>query len=573
MKTYTTDGRKVTDLQEEILAALAKVRDMVCSTMGPGGRNVTIHSDSGIATTKDGVTVARYLNFGEPVENLVALMAVDAASKTVKEVGDGTTTSVLMVEAIYRHLRILMNGDSGLNLFGIASGIDAAVEIVKNNLLRMAIAIQGEEGIHYERLRDVAIISANNDEVLGRMIAKLIFDIGENGFVEVRHSLTEETYTEKTDGYVFNTVALKDFIPSGSSFVELVNPVVFMADLTVSDYDDIQGMIQVWEQNCSREGVLRPLLMIVSDIEGSALSTMVLNSRKMPIMVVKAPMFGAHRSDLMGDIQKVTGTRNVFSNISGMPLSMFGDEIEGDEELEFGSASKVRVYKDKVVIVRSKDRDKVIGELIEGLQNVIKESKSEGEVYWMKERISRLSSGVGVIYVGANSELELGFKKMVIDDAQRACFTALDGGIVIGGGNALAKCREVLLEGMTVNDIDITHEELLGMDAIAQALTEPMEKIMRNLFIGEGKIEEVCETLFDEDKLIELGLGYNVGYNPTSDKYEDLYNAGIVDPVKVTVSALKNAASIVKQLLTTEYFLFLESKEDMDLGKLFYPDR
>ena len=568
MKQYITKPVMVKEVREEVLQALDRVSSIVCSTMGPGGRNVTVHSDGGITTTKDGVTVARYLSLPGEIDNLVALMAVDASAKTVKEVGDGTTTSVMMLYAIYREVYEMMEeADMGINLFKVGNGIDRAVDIVRERLMAMAMSLKDADGgVDREKLRDVAIISANNDEILGRMIADIVYQVGENGFVEVRDSMDGSTYTEKSEGYVFPTIALKEFIPNGKGNVEVLNPVIFLADMKISDYDEIREIIQSWQRNCRVDGVLRPLVMIVSDIEGSALSTMTINSKKMPIVVVKAPGFGSVRNDILGDIRVVTGTRQVFNHVTGNTLDRFGKDLGGYEEKEFGSADKVVVYKDKVVIVRSSDYDVEVLGLVENLKGSIEVSESESERSWLKERIGRLTGGVGTIYVGANSELELGFKKMVIDDAQRACFTAMDGGVVIGGGNALVKCVEWMKGSCDeyANDATCDVDVLLGMEAVLRSLTYPYERILGNMFVSvDGGILE---------EIVDGGNKFH-GYNVKAGYCEDLFEAGIIDPVKVTVSAVKNAASVAKQLLTTEWFLFLESSEAMDMGKLFYPER
>jgi chaperonin GroEL len=605
MKTYITHPHEAEAVKEQILSALKKVSNIVCSTMGPGGRNVTIHSSTGIITTKDGVTVARYLNFDEPIENLIAMMAIDAAQKTVKEVGDGTTTSVLLVEAIYRNLVQVVRDNPHANLFQVCNGVDAAVRIIRDALHEMAIPIKDDEGIIIEHLlRDIAVISANNDEVLGRLIANAVIGVGENGTLDVRDSLDGSTYVEKMDGYVFPTLALRSFIPQGKSSATFDNPVFFIADYKFSNYDDIREVVSTWSQECidKATGKLRPLVMIVSDIDGSALATMTLNASKMPIVVVKAPHFQGARMDMLNDIALLTQTRQVFSSLTGNTMERFGFGCPHNKDIEFGQALKFVLHKDRAEIIRapvvgvgvmkeiikqkevegemilvkeyekevvSVDLDAIVSARIADLKASLKVMEGDGERRLVKERISRLSSGMGIVYVGADSELELAYKKMVIDDAIRACFTAIDGGITIGGGNALLKCYELLKlevwpsEGS--EDFDTTEDDdaRRGMLAVLQSLSEPLRRITKNMFIelADTTIEDVVEA----DKL----YGYSVMVNDM----DDMFDAGIIDPVKVTESALKNAASVAKQLLLTEYFLLLEDVKDMDLGKLFYPEQ
>jgi len=582
MKTYTTRPRRSEEIRGEIGEALELVSDIVCSTMGPGGRNVTLHSDAGISTTKDGVTVARHLNLEGGVANAVGLLAVDAAYRTVKEVGDGTTTSILMLKTLYKNLEDL-TADRGLNLFAVGRGVDMAVDHVKGCLHGMALPVKDSDGgIDKALLRDVSVISANNDEILGRMISDLVYQVGENGIVEVKDSIDGSTYAVKTDGYVFNTIALKQFVPVGQSHVELVNPVIMIIDMQLSDYDQIRDIVQTWNVNCKDgNGKLRPLVLIVSDIEGSALATMTINSRTMPICVVKSPGFGLVRRDLLEDIQVVTDTRQVFNNTTGHTLDRFGYGLNGKKEMEFGRADKVIVYKDKVIISNDKEMkrwntEQTVVELVERLKVMASECEGEQERGWIRERISRLTSGVGTIYVGADSELELGFKRMVIDDAQRACFSALDGGVVIGGGQALLKCYASLQELIDTMDAHGDEAEMIGALAVLRSLSAPIRMIMRNLFMGEASVvmlNEISKSGGDKAFMGWDFMSFEDGNGDVRGNFVNMLTAGIVDPVKVTVSALKNAASVAKQLLTTEWFLFLESNKDMDLGKIFYPER
>lgn len=571
MKTYITHPKHAGEVMPEVLDALEKVSDIVCATMGPGGRNVTIHSSGGIITTKDGVTVTRYLNFKEPIANLIAMMAIDAASKTVKEVGDGTTTSVLLFRAIFHNVMKRLRGSSEQhNLFAVARGIDMAVEAAKGVILESAKVIVDNDGIiDKETLRNVAVISANGDEILGRLVADAVYRVGENGTLDVKDSLDGSTYVEKMDGYVFPTVPLNGFIMQGKVTNEVYDPVFFIADMKFSDYEEIRDIVTTWNSECRRsDGSLRPLVMIVSDIEGSALATMRLNASKMPIIVVKAPHFQGARQDVLSDIALVTGTRQVFSSLTGNSLSRFGFELGAYKEDEFGSAVKFVLHKDRAEIIRHESFEKKglgvidvtsgVTERLKGLKDLLAAAEGDGERRLLKERISRISSGIGIIYVGADSELELAYKKMVLDDAIRACFTALDGGVVPGGGNILLRCVDKLSSLVAIGD------ELIGIDAVMDSLSAPMRKIFANLFESSDVIDDVV-----------IKAGNCSGWYGMTIRglISDLWEEGVIDPAKVTISALKNSASVAKQLLLTDWFLLLEDVEKMDLGKLFYPDR
>lgn len=588
MAKYITKEKNVNDIKQDIKSALKKTSDIVCSTMGPGGRNVTIHSSGGIMTTKDGVTVTKYLNFDNPIDNLISMMAIDAATKTVKECGDGTTTTVLLYNALYNEVMSRISGNR--NMFDVIKGIDMAVNDFREIVINESRSVYDENGINSKMLCDVSTISSNNDPIIGEMVSDAVRAVGANGVIDIRDSSKPETYFESFDGYVFNTIALKQFIPQGKSSITLHNPVYFIADMKFADYEELRDVVQIWNKNCKdADGKLRPLVMIVSDIEGSALSTMVVNSSKMPIVVIKAPAFGGHRYDMMSDIRLITNTRQVFSHINGYTLQRFGVGVEGYEELEFGSSKSITLSKDKAVIIRHNfvdnykvedsemiedgvvNIDNLVNELVEGLKNSLTEMESihTGEAMLIRDRISRLSSGVGTIYVGGDSDLEVNYKKMVIDDAMRACFSALDGGVVKGGGHMYIDAyRKMRYQNIiSKHNIDVSD----GYISFCMALLYPIRKLMSNMYYNESDITNKVVALIDnENKYLDL-INQDIKFNKNGNT-QSLFDMGLIEPMKVQISATKNAASVCKQLLTTDWVLVLEDTKEMDLGKLFYPE-
>lgn len=611
MSGYTTKPYKARDHVNEVVAALGKVADIVSSTMGPGGRNVIIDSANGMISTKDGVTVATYQRFEDRFENMLAKMAIDAASKTVKEVGDGTTTSTLLLHAVYKELMEIDSvRNAKVNLFHVAEGLEKGVEIVRECLMSMAKEIVVDGQIDREALRDVAVISANNDEILGRMIANLVADVGVDGVIDVKESTDGTTYSEKVTGYIFPTMPLQGFFKEGAAEIVYKNPVVLLMDVKLADYDQIADIMRVWQDQCRDEnGKLRPLVIVASDIEGSAMTTLVNNSKRFPVVVVKAPNFGEQRMDLLEDMQHITGTRQVFSTMRGRPLDRFGLDLEGDEFREFGECKEFVLKRDRAIIVphgfvermeklnmgpteeqkknvlegRAKlygngsiiwetiTMEESVGRLVNNLKFRMEKMEESGMKEFLKQRISRLQGGVGTIYVGANSQIEMNFKKMVIDDAQRACFTALDGGVVPGSGVSLLHCTSALeaeIEKYSSSGGDRQKAWARGLTALVEAIRYPFVKILSNYHIDLSKIADLIED-------IEAANNEWYGYNLMEDESCDMMEMGIIDPVKVEVSAVKNAVSVASKLMVTEWFLMLEEENDAKdmIGKIFYPER
>lgn len=565
---YLTKTIKSSENIDAIRASLGHVADIVCSTMGPGGRTVAIHMPSGVMSTKDGVTVARYLNLKDKLDNMLAMMAIDAAGKTVKEVGDGTTSTVLLFKTIYNNL--VESGIYDIDKFAVCAGVDQAVaEVIQYiNDNKVNLVVDGKIDLHL--LTDVAVVSANGDVDLGLLIAELVSAVGENGILEVKDSNGPDTYSDKVDGYVFNTMPFKQFFGAGSGVMEFVNPFILLADIAISDYDDIRDIVAAWKDQCIDGGVLRPLVMIVSDIDGSALSTLTLAAKNgLPIMVVKAPAFGGMRYDYMKDLQLLTGANQVFSHITGNVFERFGKGCEYYEKNEFGQAAKVIMKKDKCIIVPATekvvygDEDSVmylrsdVDSLVKSLKDQIESSEYEGEKAYLKDRVSRLVSGMGTIYVGGNSDMEINYRKMVVDDVQRACFAALRNGIVPGCGITYIK---------SCNLIDVQSNSALGYNSVMDAMAAVFYKVCRNMFFDDKVITEWIRSIYE--------MPFTDGVDPATGSRTDFFGAGIIDPADVAISALKNAASVAKQLYLTEWILQLEDMQEGNmLGKLLYPER
>ena len=577
---YLTDAIHADDIKKKMLSSLQDVCDIVCSTMGPGGRTVAIHTPNGVMSTKDGVTVARYLNLKNKLHNMMAMMAIDAAGKTVKEVGDGTTSTVLLFNQLYKLLNLLCDYE-GVNKFEICRGIETAVEDFKQFILdnRGLMVLNGH--ILMDRLENVAIVSANGDRELGCMVSDLVTSVGENGIIEVKDSNGPETWVEKVDGYVFHTIPFKQFLSAGSGMVELVNPYVLLADIKISDWDEIQPIMTVWKQQCIENGKQRPLVLIVSDIEGSALSTLTLNAKNgAPVLVVKAPAFGGMRYDYMQDIKILTGARQVFSHITGNVFDRFGKGLDYMEKLEFGVCDKFVLKKDKCIIVPSEVKTDFLDDieieinlrsavngLVEKLKQSIADSEFEGEKDMYRDRVSRLVSGMGTIYVGGDSDIELNYRKMVIDDVQRACFASLKGGIVPGAGIAYLKGMQSLRGRFNLDELSHTYDYAMGYNALIESLSVVYGKVNENLFVKAEEVDINMDISLEESQFfcgVLPGKGENVNF----------IDKGVIDPADVVISAVKNAASVAKQLYLTEWVLQLEEQQDSNvLGRMLYPER
>lgn len=509
-----------------------KLANAVKVTLGPKGRNVIIDKQFGPPhVTKDGVTVAKEIELKNPVENMGAQMVKEVASKTADDAGDGTTTATILAQAIVT--TGLKNVAAGANPMDLKRGIDKAVLAVTGELKKLSKKV----GSDNEKIKQVATVSANNDEVIGSLIAKAMAKVKTEGVITVEEAKGTETTVDIVEGMQFDRGYLSPYFATDQEkmLVELENPYILLFDSKISDMKKLLPVLEPIAQSS------KPLLIIASEVDGEALSTLVVNKLRggLKIAAVKAPAFGARRQSVMEDLSILTGG-TVISEETGMKLE--------DATLEqLGTAEKITVDKDSTIIVNGAGKPATIKARIDQMKAQIKETNhSDYDREYMQERLAKLSGGVAVLYVGAATEVEMKEKKDRVDDALAATKAAVEEGIVPGGGVALIRAEKVL-NALKGNNAD----EDTGIAIIKRAIEEPLRQIIANAG-GEGAV--VVQKV-REGKA-------NFGYNARTEEYTDMYKAGIIDPTKVTRIALENAASIASLLLTTECVITDDGSND-----------
>lgn len=525
---------KLLKFNEEARRALErgvnKVADAVRITLGPKGRNVVIEKSWGSPTiTNDGVSIAKEIELEDKFENLGAQLVKEVASKTNDVAGDGTTTATVLAQAMIREG--LKNVAAGANPILLKRGIDKATEVVAKFIKDNAKKLSGREDIAH-----VAAISANNPEI-GELIAEAMDKVGEDGVITVEDSKTLETYVEFTEGMQFDRGYISPYFVTDAEKmeVELKEPFILITDKKLST---VRPLIPILEK-VAQTG--RPLLVIAEDVEGEALTTLVLNKLKGTLMAcaVKAPGFGDRRKAMLQDIAILTGG-TVISDELGINLE--------DVTLEdLGRADLVRVKKDDTIIIGGKGKPEEIKKRIAQIKSQIEQTTSEYEKETLQERMAKLAGGVAVIKVGAATETELKEKKHRIEDALSATRAAVEEGIVPGGGVTLLRARKVVEELLKKLDGD----EKIGALIVYKALEAPIRQIAENAgYDGAVIVERVLNS-----------KDFSFGFDALKGEYVDMFKAGIIDPAKVTRSALQNAASIAGMLLTTEV-LVVEKPEE-----------
>ncbi|WP_041075445.1 chaperonin GroEL [Thermotoga caldifontis] len=525
---------KLLKFNEEARRALErgvnKVADAVRITLGPKGRNVVIEKSWGSPTiTNDGVSIAKEIELEDKFENLGAQLVKEVASKTNDVAGDGTTTATVLAQAMIREG--LKNVAAGANPILLKRGIDKATEVVAKFIKDNAKKLSGREDIAH-----VAAISANNPEI-GELIAEAMDKVGEDGVITVEDSKTLETYVEFTEGMQFDRGYISPYFVTDAEKmeVELKEPFILITDKKLSA---VRPLIPILEK-VAQTG--RPLLVIAEDVEGEALTTLVLNKLKGTLMAcaVKAPGFGDRRKAMLQDIAILTGG-TVISDELGINLE--------DVTLEdLGRADLVRVKKDDTIIIGGKGKPEEIKKRIAQIKSQIEQTTSEYEKETLQERMAKLAGGVAVIKVGAATETELKEKKHRIEDALSATRAAVEEGIVPGGGVTLLRARKVVEE--LLNKLD--GDEKIGALIVYKALEAPIKQIAENAgYDGAIIVERVLSS-----------KDFSFGFDALKGEYVDMFKAGIIDPAKVTRSALQNAASIAGMLLTTEV-LVVEKPEE-----------
>jgi len=499
-------------------------------TLGPKGRNVIIgKSFGGPQVTKDGVTVAKEIELEDALENMGAQMVKEVASKTNDLAGDGTTTATILAQSIVNEG--LKNVTAGANPMDLKRGVDKAVSAVVENLNKSAKTV----GNSSEKIQQIASISANNDNVIGDLITEAFEKVGKEGVITVEEAKGTDTYVDVVEGMQFDRGYLSPYFVTNSEKMEsdLESPYILLYDKKISAMKDLLPVLEPVAQSG------KPLLVIAEDVDGEALATLVVNKLRgaLKIAAVKAPGFGDRRKAMLEDIAILTGG-TVISEERGF-------NIENTTIDMLGSAERVTIDKDNTTIVNGAGDKRAIEDRVNQIKTQIETTTSDYDKEKLQERLAKLAGGVAVLYVGAASEVEMKEKKDRVDDALHATRAAVEEGIVAGGGVALIRARNVLDKIKATND-----DELTGIQIISRALEAPVRTIVANAG-GEGSVVVA--------KIIEGKDGF--GYDAKSEQYVDLFNAGIIDPKKVTRVALENAASVAGMILTTECAL-VDIKDD-----------
>jgi chaperonin GroEL len=518
-----------TDARAKLKRGIDQLAEAVRITLGPKGRNVVIDKRFGSPTiTKDGVTVAKEIELSDPIENMGAQMVKEVATKTSDLAGDGTTTATVLAQAIFREG--LKNVTAGANPMELKRGIDRAVEAVVQQLRTISVPSAGRKEI-----AQVGTISANNDKEIGNLIAEAMEKVGKDGVITVEEAKGLETTLETVDGTQFDRGYLSPYFVTDPEKMEAVleDPYILIYDKKISSMKELLPVLEKVAQNG------KPMLIIAEDIEGEALATLVVNKLRgtLKVVAVKAPGFGDRRKEMLRDIAVLTGGQ-VISEEVGLKL----ENVTFDD---LGRAKRVVIDKDDTTIIDGKGKPGDIQGRIAELRAAIEKSTSDYDREKLQERLAKLSGGVAIINVGAATETEMKEKKARVEDALHATRAAVEEGIVPGGGVALLRAQSAL------DRIRGTEDEKVGVEIVRRALEEPIRIIAQNAG-AEGSIV-VARVKESKDK--------NLGYNAATDTYEDLVRAGVIDPTKVTRTALQNAASIAGLLLTTECVL-AEMKEE-----------
>jgi chaperonin GroEL len=518
-----------TDARSKLKRGVDQLAEAVKVTLGPKGRNVVIDKKFGSPTvTKDGVTVAKEVELSDPIENMGAQMVKEVATKTSDLAGDGTTTATVLAQAIFREG--LKNVTAGANPMELKRGIDRAVEAVVEQLRSISVPTAGKKEI-----AQVGTISANNDKEIGNLIAEAMEKVGKDGVITVEEAKGLETTLETVEGMQFDRGYLSPYFVTDPEKMEAVldDPYILIHDKKISAMKELLPLLEKTAQSG------KPLLIIAEDVEGEALATLVVNKLRgtLKVSAVKAPGFGDRRKEMLRDIAVLTGGQVISEEL--------GFKLENATLNDLGRAKRIVVDKDNTTLVDGRGKPDGIQGRIAEIRGAIDKSTSDYDREKLQERLAKLSGGVAVINVGAATETELKEKKARVEDALHATRAAVEEGIVPGGGVALVRAQASL------EKVRGTEDEKIGVDIVRRALEEPIRMIAQNAG-AEGSIV-VARVKESKDK--------NFGYNAANDTYEDLVKAGVIDPTKVTRTALQNAASIAGLLLTTECVV-VEKKED-----------
>ncbi len=532
--------------RQSILRGVNVLADAVKVTLGPKGRNVVIEKKFGSPLiTKDGVTVAKEIELKDPLENMGAQMVREVASKTSDVAGDGTTTATVLAQSIYREgVKTVAAGANPMALKrGIEKAVTAICGTVDNDGNRNPGALDKySQKVSGEMIAQVGTISANNDTTIGNIIAEAMKKVGKDGVITVEESKTMETQLEVVEGMQFDRGYLSPYFVTDPERMEAVleNPYILIHEKKISSMKDLLPLLE----QIAKGG--RPLVIIAEDVEGEALATLVVNKLRgtLNVAAVKAPGFGDRRKAMLQDIAILTGGKAITEDL--------GIKLENVQMTDLGQAKKVTIDKDNTTIVEGKGKADDISGRVKEIRSQVEKTTSDYDREKLQERLAKLVGGVAVIKVGAATETEMKEKKARVEDAMHATRAAVEEGIVPGGGVALMRC------GDAIEALKLEGDEKIGGNIVRRALEEPLRQIVGNAgeegAIVVGRIKESKEN--------------NFGYNAQTNKFEDLVKAGVIDPTKVTRTALQNAGSIASLMLTTEALVceIPEEKKESPMG-------
>ncbi len=516
-----------------ILRGINQLADAVKITLGPKGRNVVIDKKFGSPTiTKDGVTVAKEIELKDALENMGAQMVREVASKTSDVAGDGTTTATVLAQAIFREG--VKTVAAGANPMALKRGIDKAVDKAVSEIQRLSKPVKGDA------IAQVGTVSANGDATIGTIIAEAMDQVGKDGVITVEESKTMETSLEVVEGMQFDRGYLSPYFVTDAERMEctLENALILINEKKISSMKDLLPLLE----QVAKMG--KPMLIIAEDVEGEALATLVVNKLRgtLNIAAVKAPGFGDRRKAMLEDIAILTGGRVISEDL--------GIKLENVQIADLGRAKKITIDKDNTTIVEGAGKQVDIEGRVKTIRTQIEETSSDYDREKLQERLAKLVGGVAVIKVGAATETEMKEKKARVEDAMHATRAAVEEGIVPGGGVALVRAAKMLEKFDASKDGD--SDEQIGVTIVKRALEEPLRQIVQNA----GKEGAVVVERVRADK------NENFGFNAQTEDFEDLVKAGVVDPAKVTRTALQNAASIAGLMLTTEAMVSEIPEED-----------
>jgi len=513
------------DSRAAILRGINQLADAVKITLGPKGRNVVIDKKFGSPTiTKDGVTVAKEIELKDALENMGAQMVREVASKTSDVAGDGTTTATVLAQAIFREG--VKTVAAGANPMALKRGIDKAVEHATTAIQKLSKPVKGD------MIAQVGTVSANGDSTIGNIIAEAMNKVGKDGVITVEESRTMETALEVVEGMQFDRGYLSPYFVTDPERMEAVldNPLILINEKKVSSMKDLLPLLE----QVAKLG--KPMLIIAEDVEGEALATLVVNKLRgtLNIAAVKAPGFGDRRKAMLEDIAILTGGKVISEDL--------GIKLENVKLEDLGRAKKITIDKDNTTIVEGNGKQYDIEGRVKTLRAQIEDTTSDYDREKLQERLAKLVGGVAVIKVGAATETEMKEKKARVEDAMHATRAAVEEGIVPGGGVALVRAAKALEKFQINAEGEGDPDEQIGVNIVRRALEEPLRQIVQNA----GKEGAVVVDRVRSEK------NENVGFNAATETFEDLVKAGVIDPAKVTRTALQNAASIAGLMLTTE---------------------